>query len=195
MDTWIVEMTRSRAQRRVIAWTLAAGAVVLLLLAQSRYIRNFFGGPYEMAEADLDGVGDLDAAPRVFVQVTGPQSIDTGVQQITVRKVNGVETGRSVSAAYYALVVGNRLLLYKSGSGSHEKVEGALERLPPQLEVNLFSDPEAQAARARFYPFYVDDASYRLPGVVEIGALAVFVLLAWVFARRAWAQWRDPGLH
>src|SRR5438128_8374563 len=111
MDTWVLQKVKARCIRRVVAWALALGCIVLFAIAQHRYISNFLMGPFDLAQADLDPISDISAAPRYFARVTGSKAIDTGIQQITVRKRGGVETSRSVSGAYYILVIGDRLLV------------------------------------------------------------------------------------
>ena len=64
-----------------------------------------------MDQAELDAVEDVTATPRYFVRVTASKALDTGIQQISKRKRAGAEGGGSVTASYYALVVGERLLV------------------------------------------------------------------------------------
>src|SRR5690348_5570616 len=99
-------MIRSRSRRRVIAWGLVLACALVFVVSQHRYISNFIRGPFPAGQADLDAIGDVSTAPRYFVSVTGSKAIETGIQQITTTKNAGVETGRSVSAEFYALVVG-----------------------------------------------------------------------------------------
>src|SRR4051812_24313252 len=94
MQTWVVEMVRRRSMRRLSAWLLTAATVLLLMLSQQRYVRNFVSGPYVLAAADLDAVTDVRNTPRVFVNIAGSRAIDTGLQQITIQKNHGVETSR-----------------------------------------------------------------------------------------------------
>lgn len=101
MDTWVHQMIRTRSRRRVAAWGLVLACAVAFLISEHRYIRNFLLGPFPLAQADLDAIDDVEAAPRYFVRVTGSKAIDTGLQQITTRMRKGVETGGSVSASYY----------------------------------------------------------------------------------------------
>src|SRR6185503_8434040 len=144
-----------RCLRRVVAWGVAVGLMALVTYSQARYLRNFFGGPYTMGEAELAAIDDAWATPRYFARVTGSETADTGIQQITVEKRNGQEVGRRVSAAYYVLFVGDRLLLVKSAVAPTTTVEGELRRLPYDLQGQLLSSEDAKAAWPRFYPFYL----------------------------------------
>ena len=195
MDTWILGMVRARSLRRVAAWGLTAGCLVLLAVAQKRYISNFVMGPFDLGPAELDSIRDVAQAPRYFARVTGSRAIETGIQQITIRKRAGVETSRSVSAAYYALVVGERLLLAKTSGGPPKTVEGELAAVPADLDRQLFDSPDMQAIRGRFYPFYVDGESFRSPGYWGIAGVLVFGFLFVKHAVPAWRHLQDPSTH
>lgn len=197
MDTWILQMVRARSLRRVVAWAATLAFVALFAFGQIRYIRNFLAGPYVLGAAELDAIPDAAKASRYFVRVTGSKTIDTGVQQITVKKRRGVETGREVSAGYYALVVGEKFLICKGGiaSGSQLTFEGELSPLPPELEARLFNSKDMQAARGRFYPYYVDNDSFRLPGYIAIGVFLVLAAFAVTKGLPAWKHFQDPESH
>ena len=79
--------------------------------------------------------------------MTGSKAVDTGIQQVTVRRRAGVETSREVSAGYYVLAVGDRLLVTKQSGAAKTTVEGGLEPLSADLSQRLFTDPEMQAIR------------------------------------------------
>src|SRR5262249_51139991 len=143
----------------------------------------------------LDAITDVSAAPRYFVHVAGSKAIDTGIQQITTRTSHGVETSRSVSAAYYALVVGDRLLIVKSAERMPLMVEGALTPMPASLEGHLFNTPQMQSIRPRFYPYYVENESFRLPGYIAIACMLVLAFLLWKFGLPAWRYRNDPSSH
>jgi hypothetical protein len=188
-------MVRARSRRRVAAWGLVLVCAVVFAVSQHRYIRNFVMGPFAVGQADLDAITDLSTAPRYFVSVTGSKAIETGIQQITTKKTAGVETSRSVSAEYYVLVLGDRLLVVKGSEGPKVTAEGELTPLPADLEKYLFDSPRMEAIRARFYPYYVDNASFRLPGYIAIGAALVLVFLVVKFALPAWRYRNDVSSH
>jgi Family of unknown function (DUF6709) len=195
MDTWVHQQLRAMYRRRVIAWCVILGCAVLFALAQSRYIKNFISGPFDVGQAELDAIGDVSAAPHYFVSVTGSKAIETGIQQITTRKRAGVETSRSVSAAYYVLVVGNRLLVVRRAEGTPTAVQGELTAMPAELDRHLFNTPQMQAIRGRFYPYYLDDSSFRTPGYIGGGAAIVLAVLFVWFGLPAWRYARDVSSH
>src|SRR5258708_40007355 len=191
MDSWIVEMWRAKYRKQVIAWGLTAALGVAIAFVNSRYIANFLRGPFDVGAAELAQLGDVTTAPHYFVKVAGTKALATGLQEVSVETESGVEKSRTVTANYYALEVGNRLLVVKSTGSTMRVAAGALAAMSPDLESNLFASPEMQSARSHFYPFYLDPASsFRAGGYCGIGiGIALLSLLGWK-APPAW-----HGLH
>jgi len=189
-------MCRAKYRNQVIAWGLTAALAIAIGFANTRYVGNFVRGPFNIGAADLAQVGDVTTTPHYFVKVAGTKAMDTGLQEVSVETENGVEKSRSVTANYYALEVGDRLLVVKSPGAAMRVAQGTLTPLSEDLDHNLFSSPEMQAARSHFYPFYLDAAaSFRAGGYwgIAIG-LVLLALLAWK-ARPAWRGLQDPGSH
>jgi hypothetical protein len=195
MDTWVLRRVRERCIRRLAALTLALGCIVLFAVVEYRYISNFLMGPFHLDQDDLDSIHDISAAPRYFARVAGSKVINTGIQQITIRKRGGVENSRSVSAAYYALLVGDRLLIIKSSANARTNWEGELKIIGVELDRQLFQAPTMQAIHNRFYPFYLDDGSFRFPGYFAIIATLSFGFFLVRFGVSAWRQLHDPLSH
>ena len=195
MDTWVHEMVRTRSRRRVAAWGFVLACAVAFVLSQHRYVSNFLMGPFIVTGADLDSIKDVSTAPRYFVSVTGSRAIDTGIQEITSRKRGGVETSRSVSAIYYVLVVGERLLVVKGSEGTPLTVEGELTPMSASLQNELFNGPRMELIRPRFYPYYVDNGSFRAPGYVALVGLLILAALLVLYARPAWRFRQDVSAH
>lgn len=196
MDTWILQMLRRKYRNQLVAWGLVIAVGVLIAFVNTRYIGNFVRGPFTMGASDLAQVGDASTAPHYFVKVAGSRAMDTGLQEVAVTTEDGVEKSRKVTSNYYALQVGEKLLVVKSTGGTMRVAEGSLQPMSSDLESNLFSSPEMQQARTHFYPLYLDAASsFRTGGywAIAIG-LAFLALLAWK-ARPAWRGFEDPGSH
>src|SRR5207249_234485 len=73
--------------------------------------------------------------------------------------------------------------------------EGELAPWPAGLEDQVFDTKEIRALRRRFYPFYVNNESFRSAGYVVIGLALVFTFF---FVRKgvpAWRYFRDPSAH
>jgi len=195
MDNWIGKRIRAVSVRRVVAWTLALAVGVLLATSDHRYVANFLSGPYPLARADLDSIRDVTLTPRYYARVNGEKVIDTGIRQYTVHTKDGVETSRTVSGAYQALVLGKRFLVVRTAGAGVPIAEGKLAPWPPELEAKLFDSKEMQSLRRNFYPFYMDSEPFRRPGYVVIVIGLLFLLLFVWQVVPAWRAMRDPERH
>jgi hypothetical protein len=195
MDNWIAKRIQTVSLRRLVVWTVLLIGGVLLATSDHRYIANFVRGPYKLSRTDLDSIRDVSLTPRYYARVAGDTVLDTGLRQYTVHTQNGVETGREESGAYNALVLGSRYLVVRTGGGESRLAEGKLVPWSDELEAQLFDTKEMQAARSRFYPFYLDTQSFRQPGYIVIGVAIVFLLLFVWQALPAWRGWRNPDGH
>lgn len=195
MDTWILKMLRARNVRRIIACALLIVVVIILPFTQSRYFKNFLMGPYSLGPTYLNSISDISVEPRYFAKVAGSKVVDSGIQEITTTKEGGKETEKKVTASYYILFVGDRLLVCKSGSGPMTTFEGELTPLPADLEQKLFDTPDMKDIRGRFYPFYINDESFRFGGYFAIAvALICCIIVIW-YGLPAWRYLQDPGSH
>jgi hypothetical protein len=195
VESWISKRIRSVSLRRVAVWTVVLFAGVLLATNDHRYIANFIGGPYTLAPADLDSIQDIEATPRYYARVSAEKVLDTGLREYTVRTRSGVETSRDESAAYHALVMGNRFLVVKTPGAGVNVAEGRLMAWPAGLESQLFDSKEMASLRANFYPFYLDSGPFRRPGYIVIAIAAAFLALFFWQAVPAWRAWRNPEVH
>jgi uncharacterized protein DUF6709 len=195
MDGWIVNRIRTTSLRRLIVWTVALVGGVLLATSDHRYIANFLRGPYPLAQADLDSIGDVTLTPRYYARVAGDKVIDTGIRQYTIHTQNGIETSREESGAYNAFAIGNRFLVVRTAGYDASVAEGKLAPWPSDLEDQLFDSKEMRSLRGSFYPFYLDSDSCRQPGYVVIGLAVLFLVLFVWQAVPAWRAWRNPDGH
>ncbi len=195
METWILKMVRVRATRRIVACAVVLASVAVFGFFQHRYIRNFLLGPYELGASELDAIGDVSVAPKIFAKVTGSRVIDTEIQEFTIHEQNGVETSRSVAAGYYALDMGDRYLICRSGSGPGTTYVGELAPLTSEFAAHFFNTPDMQSIRNLFYPYYLNDESFRLPGYIAIAVLLIVGFFLARTGRSAWKFRNDPSSH
>src|SRR5262249_5380846 len=169
---------------------------VVVATSDRRYIANFVGGPYTLAQTDLDSIRDVTATPHYYARVRGARVIDTGIRQYTVHTQNGVETSREESGAYNALAIGDHYLVVLTGTDdASPQAEGKLVPWPEDLENQMFDTKEMRSIRSSFYPFYLDSDSFRRPGYVVIVIGFLFLALFLWQALPAWRAWRDPERH
>jgi Family of unknown function (DUF6709) len=189
LEPWIVQMSRSRRLRQLMAWIAILLLGLLVMVFNPQYIRNFISGPFTVDAAELERILDPGEAQHYFAQVTGSEAVDTGVREVTTR--NGREEGRTI---FYALRVGGRWLVVKSSGDRPLTVEGELQRMTDQLSENIFSGPKSQEFQKQCYPFYMDTvASFRLPGYIFIGAVLLFFGLFAYYVPRTLRYYRDPS--
>lgn len=195
MDSWLLRVAHQVALRRLLAWGLVTALGVVFCAYNLRYIENFLGGPYPMQGSALLGIKNADTTPKYYLRVTGTRTVDTGVQEISIEKENGAEVSRSVSADYYALLVGQHWLIVKGSSGMRRNVEGAISAVPPDLYQQILSTPKDREAAVYFYPFYLDATGFRDPGYwgIAIGLAYLLILVYYVRAPLRWLQ--DPATH
>lgn len=196
MDTWLLHKIRAASLGRVVAWGLSFVGAAIIATSDRRYLSNFLHGPFDLGAAELDSIHDITTTPRYFVRVSGSKIIDTGIRQYTVHTSGGVETSRSEYGAFYALVVGEKFLIAKTGAPSGANVvEGELAPWPAELRDQVLESKEMRAVLQRFYPFYVSDESFRATGYLLIALAVVFTFFFVRNAVPAWQHFRDPATH
>lgn len=195
MDSWIARMCTVTSRRQFLAWLVAILAGIAFIALNARYVRNFVEGPFPANADDLMNVKDPDAAPNYYVSVASGKVFDTGIQEITTTTENGVETGKYVSAGYYAVIIGDHALIVKSASKPLRAAVGELKRFPVDLSTQLFSGSDGQELRAAAYPFYLDTSGFRDAGYWSIAIGCLFLFLSVRFGGRAWRRWRDVSKH
>ena len=195
MESWIAQMCKRRARRQVFAWVLTLFAGIIFVFCNSRYVRNFVEGPYNLLPNELAQITDADTTPRYFVSVVGEKILDTGIQEVTTTTRNGVKEGSHASAEYYAFVMGDRFLIVKSASKPPEKISGELIPFPSDLSSQLFSGADGRELQNQSYPFYLEPEGFRYPGYWAIGIAWVLFGLFWKFGRPAWTHLQDINKH
>ena len=110
MNEGIIERVTRRSNRNLLIIS-AAGLVLVAVLTvlNVRYFYNFFLGPFDAAPDDLISSPSASAPQNYWVNIRGEELLNTGIQYVTTHE-SGSET---VNASYYALVLGERLLLVK----------------------------------------------------------------------------------
>lgn len=198
MDNWITQRVRSACARQLVAWAFPVAVLVLLVASNGAYVRGFLRGPRVVSDSDLARTNSPDGSASYYVRVTGTRSVNTGLQEVSVETQSGSEVSRKVSAAYYALEVGDRFLIVKSPGGPARTVEGELGPMPDDFASEFFrprADSEGTVDRTRFYPYYLEVTSFREPGYWAIAiAVALAGLLLWK-ARPVWGYLQDLSSH
>ena len=195
MEPWIVRQCRLTCRRQVVAWTVILLAGLGFVVYNARYVNNFFRGPFQLSANDLAQIGDADKAPRYFVTVAGGKVAETGVQEFTRETEDGVEKNKYVSADYYAVLVGDRLLIVRSPRAPAGSISGELKPYSYDLSNQLFTGVDSPLDSTQCYPFYLDTQGFRTSGFWGIAVAALVIVLLFVFARPALMRLRDIETH
>src|SRR5262245_8709156 len=143
MTHWVEQRIRVTARRGFCTWLAVLGMVGLAYLANAKYFMDFAAGASVASGEDLDAIRSIDGAPHQWLRVTGERALDTGVQEIEVTKNDdGRETGRRVTASYYALAIGDKFLVVRGEGAMPVTAEGGLAVIPADFSKNFFTDPE-----------------------------------------------------
>ncbi len=130
---------------------------------------------------------------RYYIKTIGKEIVKTGLQEITIEKRSGYEEKRSVSAEYYALLLGEKILLVKSSSKPSTIVEGEISPIPFDLRLELFDSPEMKEIENYFYPFYLEDTIFKFDGYVGIIGIIVFLFLFTKYSFPAFKYISNPS--
>ena len=148
MTTWIERTARQKSIGQVVLFLVVTAIVVWICAENRAYLKVFFKGPPPATAADLDmaehEVNGEELIATPYVTITGDKVLNTGVQEVTT--TDGFI--KNVSAGYYALEVGDRILIVKSGKTPSTTVGGELGLMPFDLKSDLFppgTDPAEEA--------------------------------------------------
>jgi hypothetical protein len=172
-----VAQTIARASRgRLIRAIIGIALVAVTLIAGYRYLYNFALGPFP---ADVDAIaaaGEPGDLLRYYLTIEGDKTYDTGFY--LEKTTDGIVTGRS---NYYALAVGDRLLLIETPLDRlRTSFTGYLELPRSDVAQQVIADIEArdQSLKGVFLPMQLTDDDFKGPGY---GLLIVIpLLLGWM---------------
>lgn len=187
MTTWIERTARQKSTGQVALFLVVTAIVAWIFAENSAYMKVFFKGPPPATAADLDAAekADTNAQPITtpYVTITGDKVLNTGVQEVTT--YDGII--KNVSAGYYALEVGNRILIVKSGKTPSATVGGELGSMPFDVKSDLFPPGTDAADEAVFYPLLLD-TNYRESGWAGFFWALLAEALFGFFAFRSWRR-------
>ncbi len=167
MKTWVERTARQRSGWQILLFLLVTAVVAVLFALNASYWGPFFHGPTAINAAGLDAAetaaNNYAPIPTPFATVTGEKVANTGAQEVTV--YSGIIS--HVSAGYYALVVGEKVLIVKSSKAPTTSVSGSLEPMPYDLKTQLFASDADPAETARVYALLLD-TNYREPGYMSM---------------------------
>ncbi len=189
-----IERQIARTNRNFLLTTLLLLAIFGgALFLSFRYISNLFQGPVTVSQGFLLGLADPESVARYYVNVTADEVIPTGVVHITTRTRNGVKQSETTDAAYYALRMGDKLLVAKrdelDDNGEHKTLTGSLETLSSDEHKEIIENIESENPDMKgvFLPYKLDATPFAnwgnyfgLTVLALLGALGIFNLVRWI---------------
>jgi uncharacterized protein DUF6709 len=196
MTPSFVHATIRRSNRnRLILCVVGALLLIGLAALNTRYLYNFFAGPFPIDRQTLLATADAGDLQRYWVTVQGDDVADTGFQQVRRNKDTGSE---SVTASYMALLLDKRVLLVKAQDDkSVTSFTGYLEPLSSDARTKIIADAENEAPELRgaFLPYMLNTDGFRGTGYVALAlGIPLFGLCLFGIVR-AIQRSADPMTH
>jgi hypothetical protein len=185
--TWIERTARRKSMGQVVLFLVVTAIVIWIYAESASYWRVFLFGPPPGGTAELDAAAtaadNYKPIATPYVTVTGGKVLSTGVQEVTTYE----GFIHHVSAGYYAMLVGSRVLIVKSGKTPETTVGGRLDPMPPDLKTELFPDGTDPVVIAQVYPLLLN-TNYREGGWAGIFWALLVVAIFGFFAGRSWMR-------
>jgi hypothetical protein len=185
MKTWLEQVTRRKSVASLLLCALALGALGLAYWADADYWRALMH-PSVITAAGLDTQSLRVSAYRdpsvSVVSVHGKVLGNFGVKEAERSYLARSE----VVKPYWAMQVGDRVLMVKSVTRPAGTATGLLQAIPSDLASDVFPVELSAADRARFYPLMLDTDDL---GTAETYLVYTLLVLA-VFGTIAWIGWR-----
>ncbi len=146
-------------------------AVILGLLlwwafAAERYLSNCWMGPEPISAKSIETLTDPGALRRPYVSISHLPTRRTGLRDITITRdqYTEKETGRSVTATYFAALSGSRYILISSPDEQpSSSYKGELKLVSDDLRESMQTKvlgAQGKAFDAVFYPVMLDASNY-----------------------------------
>ncbi len=185
--TWIERKARQKSIGQVVLFLVVTAIVVWIYAENAAYCKVFLEGPPAGGVAELNAAAtaadNLQPVATPYLTVTGGKMLSTGVQEVTTYE----GFIHHVSAGYYAMLVGDRVLIVKSGKAPAATVSGELSAMPLDLKTELFPEGTDPVVEAQVYPLLLD-TNYRESGYVGIFWALLAVAIFGFFALRSWMR-------
>ncbi len=185
--TWIERKARQKSIGQVVLFLAVTAIVVWIFAENASYWKVFLHGPPQGGAAELDAAAaaedNLQPVATPYLTVTGAKVLSTGVQEVTTYE----GFIHHVSAGYYAMLVGDRVLIVKSGKPPAATVSGELGAMPLDLKDQLFPEGTDPVVVSQVYPLLLK-TNYREGGWSGIFWALLAELIFGFFALRSWIR-------
>jgi hypothetical protein len=196
MNNSLVHSTIRRSNRNQLILCVV-GALLLAGFAafNTRYLYNFFFGPFPIDQQALLATTDAGTLRQYFIKISGDRVLSTGAQEVSRDTKSGSKT---ITASFMALLLDDRFLIVKAPNDKKiTDFTGYLEAMPSDVRTEIVSDIEREvpAVRGAFLPFILNTGSFREAGYIGLGlGIPLFGLCLWGLARTI-RRSNDPSAH
>jgi hypothetical protein len=195
MTSWVLLQAKSQARARLVLWSIAALIIVAIVLANTRYVRNFIEGPYVLEAHHLPYAAYVGEIADYFVTCTPDSMFESGLQEVTVTTRHGKETDQNVSARYYFAFLGEQIFMVKSDKNTGSAITGKLVPIPVEVKHQIEDMYELDDLKDAVYPVMLEVCDFRIPGYVGIAGIAIFAGLFGVYVPGNYRTYNDPTQH
>jgi len=192
--TWIERTARRKSIGQVVLFVVVTAIVVWIFAKYAAYWKVFVLGPPPGSAAALNAAAtaadNYKPVATPYVAVTGGKVLSTGVQEVTTYE----GFIHHVTAGYYAMLVGDRVLIVKSGKTPGTTVAGSLSAMPPGLKAEILPEGTDPVVVAQVYPLLLD-TNYRDSGWAGIICALLVELIFGFYALRSWMRLAGHMVH
>src|SRR5713101_1734535 len=157
-DNFITRQIRRTNRNLLITGVIFLAGVAALGGAYRRYLYNFAFGPFSIPSSELTSISNPDDPRKYFLRVQGDKVLDTGMY------LEVQDSSKKVTAKFYALAIGDRLLVVKAPPDNKQvSYMGALVAVPYELRTGFIPRMEAKYPNllGAFLPFMLDATGFR----------------------------------
>jgi hypothetical protein len=199
MNSWLINQIKSQGIRRIVLAVVVLGLLALFAFANLRYLKSYFSGPLALTPAEVAALKSHESLPSSWVKFTPEKFIDTGIEEITVRKKRGVERSRSVTGHYYAAVIGGRYVLVDAHDGTPSgEIKGELRPVPGSVRANIEQQLKKDIGVSfdeAFVPVMLDNGNFKSSGDIGLIIGGLLALAALVYGAFAASRVANPQGH
>jgi hypothetical protein len=183
---------RSNRSLLFINTLLLIGLSAFALLS-SRYLYNFFFGPFPGDGKLLLAQKDPQDGLQYFITIDSEHAISTGQTKIEQRTRHGRVESESVVAEYYLVPIENQFLMVEGppgllpapGKAGHAVFTGTLTANPDHVALSTVSDVQkVLKGRITMLPFILQTNNFRVIGIIGlIICVPLYFVALWNVAR------------
>jgi hypothetical protein len=191
------DLTRRFLKRQLAVVMILLAALIAFSAWNYQYLSSFLLGPQTLSASQAESIHNLKSLKDVFVRISAPRAVDTGIQHIT--KNNSSPEGY-VDSIYVLLPLQNDLLLARVDQNAPLNAAvnyaGRLRDMDSKLQAQIAPLQRMNPNLPPLLPFYLDTEDYRFEGycwlVIGIAVLCFCIYGLWRYLQYSADLARHP---